>query len=803
MKVNMPNNTETQKNKKGDPIKCNSLLWKALFLLVIFTLQMGIVFISPVIGVADNSDFSRSLEPFGLKAVEKERYFHFQTNYMIDSPKTISGYFSDLFNPTELKETGFYSTQFVFTKAALLTNAIYNKVLHRSSAQFDIRILGFIYVLLYSLAVWLLILALIKGKSVMMAVAISVLSIFVLLDSGYLVYINSFYGETPSFILLVLIVGLLLHIIQKEKLSWILVSVLFISIILFSGSKMANLPTALLMLVVLVFDVIRKVVLPSKAISEHSEPSESSEPFESSEPSEPSELSENAKNAVKINTSTFSTVSNIALFFIITISSIYICVAMTKSTPLWMEKVTTYHSVFFGVLKDNPEPKAALEDMELSEELLSLANTNAYIDHSGYQIFGEEFDQLFFKKIGKMDVLNYYIQHPLYFLHKLDKSAEASLSIRPSYLGNFRASDISEKLVFAKRFSCWETLRKQLSGNSLIAYVILGGLFFFLLVWKWIRNKTTKTKNLSEYLLLLFLLFNAAGQFIVPIIGNGEADLMKHMFLFNVSFDLVIIVFLSRLTDVGLFIEKLYQKNMPSINKSIVIALIVVVTSAVILIGIFFNPKTDNNNLAIGSTVFYGTYENIPIEWEVFAMQENTIKLISKNILSLQPYDKDGDNGLNRWAESDIQHWLNSDFLTQAFAQSEQSTLIKQTHKSILASEFTEYKQDGTLPFYWFAMPAYVRENADSAFYENVVDTITLPSVSDIHLLFENGLSIIKKDISGTKKPYWLETPYFSSESMVRVVDPDGFIYHKDANLNAVGVVPIICVEVDVLQTKN
>ena len=32
-------------------------------------------------------------------------------------------------------------------------------------------------------------------------------------------------------------------------------------------------------------------------------------------------------------------------------------------------------------------------------------------------------------------------------------------------------------------------------------------------------------------------------QFVLPIIGNGEADLQKHMLLFNLCFDLMILVF--------------------------------------------------------------------------------------------------------------------------------------------------------------------------------------------------------------------------------------------------------------------
>ncbi len=51
--------------------------------------------------------------------------------------------------------------------------------------------------------------------------------------------------------------------------------------------------------------------------------------------------------------------------------------------------------------------------------------------------------------------------------------------------------------------------------------------------------------------------------------------------------------------------------------------------------------------------------------------------------------------------------------------------------------------------------------------------------------------------MAGDAAPYWLETPYAGNSGMVRMVDVDGYVYHKEASVDRIGIVPVICVRLE------
>lgn len=759
---------------------------KVSLLLLIILMQMTIVFAGPVIGTADNSDFSRSLEPFGLSRIAGERYFYFYTQYTIKAPKSSLAYFGDLFQRTIPGPSQYFSTQFVFTKAALLANSLYNKVTNQERHLFDLRILGFLYVLFYSVAVWLLATTLFRNKGSLGKWLISGLSIFILMDSGYLVYMNSFYGEAPSLILLVLSLGLILQIMPFDKKRICLIPLALVSIFVFSGSKMANFPTALLLITALLLAVLHK-----------------------------------ASNWIRIAT------------LVLTIITITMMVSILKTTPEWMDKVTTYQSVFYGVLKDNPEMKTAVSELGLNPSLEELANRNAYMDRKGFDIYGEDFKALFYDRIGRGSVLEYYLRHPRFFFAKLVKSSEASLSIRATYLGNFRPEDQPERLTFATRFRVWENFRKLFSGKAFLSYALVFALCFLLILGRGIHALRIRDRvMLVHSIFQLLLVFGALGQFLVPIIGNGEADLMKHMFLFNASFDVMLIVVLAAPGGRFIIMRKQVPEEPGSIQKTsskedlvctqeapskgglftrryasfiqivkhkpfLWIGSIVILGTLALLIILWF-PGTPSNVMRVGNTVQFGSRNGKPILWKIIETEGRTARMSSVEILGERAFDaivSPKSHGGNRWANSDIRHWLNTEFLDTTFSVEEKRNLLPKISKSLLAESFLNDADGGDRPLFWFAMPAFAKENSDRAYYEWVEDRVSLMDLVDLDKLFAlEGRGIIKRDMNGKKTRYWLKTPYYSSDSMVRTVDTDGFVYHKDADVETIGIVPVITI---------
>ena len=314
-----------------------------------------------------------------------------------------------------------------------------------------------------------------------------IIVLFIFLDTGYLVYLNSFFGEATTLIFLLLAFVMLL-LLERGKVHPVFYIGLLVSLFVFSGSKTANFPSAVLLGMALIFYVLKNEDLPKKLVI------------------------------------------GAAVLVMLWGAAGYV-----KNAPQWMQKVTTYHAVFFGVLKDHPEPEKAIKELGLPEELLQLESTHGYLRHP-YDIYGDDFAALFFDHVGKGAVLRYYLTHPGYFLKKLDKSAEAALPLRPTYLSN---TSTTGDLVFTGKLNVWETARKRLSGKALfmISGILLLSLLNLLSLWR-------KRADGYRVMLRLALVGCAAGQFIVPVIGNGEADLIKHMFLFNIHLDLLLVMLL-------------------------------------------------------------------------------------------------------------------------------------------------------------------------------------------------------------------------------------------------------------------
>ncbi len=69
-----------------------------------------------------------------------------------------------------------------------------------------------------------------------------------------------------------------------------------------------------------------------------------------------------------------------------------------------------------------------------------------------------------------------------------------------------------------------------------------------------------------------------------------------------------------------------------------------------------------------------GRFRLSPIEWRVLEIQEDRALLISTRVLDSQKYHKDC--GMWGFEESSLRRWLNAEFISWAFSESEESAII-------------------------------------------------------------------------------------------------------------------------------
>ena len=81
--------------------------------------------------------------------------------------------------------------------------------------------------------------------------------------------------------------------------------------------------------------------------------------------------------------------------------------------------------------------------------------------------------------------------------------------------------------------------------------------------------------------------------------------------------------------------------------------------------------ETDFSRVHIGDVVFFGRHvsKDEPISWQVLAVQEGRVLLLSKDILEYRAFHEKW--GLVTWERASIRKYLNGDFLARAFSDKE------------------------------------------------------------------------------------------------------------------------------------
>lgn len=684
--------------------------------ILVFLTCMMVLYTGGGVGLSDNEDFGRVMQPNRIQYIDRT-----DNNYIFNQHYTMTVSGRNVFEKlnflcsTDLSVHEYSSPHFIFVKISKVANYISNIVSGANEDRYNIFWLAFLYILMFSAAAYMIISFF---ESRRMQVFVLVCLIFFFCDAGYILYFNSFYGEALQFVCLMLLTGLGLSLYRR--ISVIRLLFFYIVLYLFAGSKLVNIPVAL------VIGVFSLAFL----------------------------FCSSGKRIIKIS------------IISMCMASIIMSLGLYFSVPKWMESDTTYQAVFFGILKESPTPQKDLQELGLKPEYIALAGTHAYLPQYPIDIHSGEFRADLLSNVSKPEIASFYLEHPGRFLEKIDLAVKNSAYIRPAYLGN----TAGERLVFTKRFSMWSGIRAHHSGFSNLWVVMI--LLVLLTLWavlKILRYKRSAKGNMVFILAVLSLVVNTFITLVLPVVGNGEADIAKHMFLFVQFFDILMVCMLVMTLRNRKKIWELAK------YKRVVVAcvLLILTVHAHPITGYFANRST---------TVVFGTYGGKSIKWQVVGVNSDGSKtLISADILEYRPFSGD-----SAWADSDIRKWLNSDFLSHFTAQ-EQQRMIAASHRVVLSGDTPKSALDSgsyNHLHYWTYEPSKAASMIDTAYQDIYVDMVYLPSLQQV----QDGHFDKRKP-----KPYWTIDPYTRNTQMARYVNTDGFVLHGDSD-RVMGVRPVITV---------
>jgi hypothetical protein len=133
----------------------------------------------------------------------------------------------------------------------------------------------------------------------------------------------------------------------------------------------------------------------------------------------------------------------------------------------------------------------------------------------------------------------FYLTHPGRLLDKLEIAAQNGMTIRPFYLGTYLQSEGQPSGAVLSKFSLWSEGKQKWLPNRFWFIFLLYIAYFGVIIWEHVRAKMYRQKVFAELFAMIGLI--GAFSFLIPIIGDGEADLSKHLFLFNVCFDMMLV----------------------------------------------------------------------------------------------------------------------------------------------------------------------------------------------------------------------------------------------------------------------
>ncbi|OMH21734.1 hypothetical protein AC231_15080 [Clostridium pasteurianum] len=201
-----------------------------------------------------------------------------------------------------------------------------------------------------------------------------------------------------------------------------------------------------------------------------------------------------------------------------------------------MNRNNLYQSVFLGVLRDSPTPERDLQEIGIDKKFMVFYGHSFY-DRKGEQDpLGKEMIDDFYPNISFGKILVFYINHPDRLWEKIVDSANNAYAFSNIKKGSFIKNQYdSNKVVNGIRVYLIEKFPK-LHRNI---YVFIGFSILYLLIsiFYFIKYKDRTTRLLV--LMLLFILASGASQLVLPVLGSGHGDFGKHLFLLNLSYDIM------------------------------------------------------------------------------------------------------------------------------------------------------------------------------------------------------------------------------------------------------------------------
>lgn len=401
-----------------------------------------------------------------------------------DSNDQFFGYFNKDYGIREYyndaKAGGITTSQNIFVKAA---EAIDTSVTH--DFIFDIRYLAGIQILMLALGIYLFVDYLTFKKKPLASYLIAILVVFVFADLAYGAYFNSFYQEGIVYVSFMICISSALILGQKRKYNpYFLMALFAFSAFVLIFAKQQNAPLGVVLAVLCVFIALRTHLKTLKSMA--------------------------------LIIAGALAVSGIAVYALI---------------PQEFVDINKYHAMTRGTMLSSENPEDALSEFMINRQFTLLNGTNYYDSYPFVNLQSDALSENFFSKYSYTDIAMYYFNHPDQFSTMINYASANLYQTRPNAMGNFEKAAGYEYGEKTKFFVLFSTLKQNITPKTI----------GFLIVWC-LGALLMGLKNRFQMMVILLSIAMGLSQVFVAIVGAGDADFAKHVFLYTLVFDYINVI---------------------------------------------------------------------------------------------------------------------------------------------------------------------------------------------------------------------------------------------------------------------
>lgn len=460
----------------------------ALFAVLIGILIMGItLFVPPVLGSADNGEYASIIEGNGLYKLDRGKKDEYFSYASVKYG--VNQYYTE-------QKTNF-SSQNLFIQVAKGLNWIFAK----DKTTFDIRFYGCLLGL-YLLGALYLIVEYMAGKFPKGKYLIAVSSILIFCDTAYLTWFLSFYPESVIYPSLLMTIACILQLSRDYHRH----SILFVLLIMSGGILVTISPKTMLwgsvvggFFLLLLYGWKKKKYL--KLFSKEKE-----------------------KSCGII----------LAVLAVLSIGTGLIFQVLNGQ----IERTEQYHSMTKGMMMASQNPEETMDFFGINRSYSLLDGSSAYERYPAIDIQDKILEKDFYSKYGTGKILFYYFSHPDAFSKMIQLIVNQAYTIHSDTGGNYDREAGKEPGTKTDFFKVYSNLKEKYTPRAL-------GFLLILIVLFWISNR----KDWWSRVVFLYLVIAGLCVMLDVIVRTGVAGAARHLFFYNIIFDLLIFFLFSQLLE--------------------------------------------------------------------------------------------------------------------------------------------------------------------------------------------------------------------------------------------------------------